>query len=255
MANNNMEQFLINKWNGVNFGSDFSNIAGYPTTDYNTNDAYFFLRRELDEVKDYDSFRAAQLEKKVRHCKLYCNRWLDYTVRKEFNTLAEWVADAGDTMENVLYGVNRVHKKDVRESYITRKYVCQTPKYVTLQHLLNYLGYVPPMPVEVPEYKALDRFVDILAKLALSDIPMTPQGQKCLVQRPDNTIVVGNIVDRKQYSLDDMDSPIYIAVPRDSTYCSVNTYTSLSEMPIGTTVYLRTSDGHFRSTYDLLSNQ
>lgn len=246
MAINNMDQFLINKWNGVNFGSDFSNIAGYQRTDYTTYNPYFFLRRELDEVTNLDSFRAAQLEKKVRHCKLYGNRWLDYTVRKEFNTLAEWVADAGDTMENVLYGTNRVHKKDYGASYMANRYVYQTPKYVTLQHLLDYLGYVAPISVEMPAYKAFDRFADIIVG------PIPPEGQKCLVQKPDNTIVIGSIIDQKHFSLEDTGSQICVSVPQDTQYV-VNTYTRLSEMPSGTKIYCRMRDGHFHSIQDLVS--
>lgn len=245
----NMDQFLFN--NLDNSCYEFSKIAGYPTIHYDTYNAYFFLRRELTDVTDYDTFRSAQWMKKVRHCKLFNGHWLDYSIGKEFNTLAEWVADAGDTMENVLYGVNRVHKKDHGESYLAKKLVYHTPKYVTLQHLLNYLGYVAPVSAEIPEHKPLDRFADILAQLEMIG-PLPPQGRKCLIQKPDNTIVIGRVIDQKYYLLEDTDSQICVSVPQETRYV-VKTYTRLSEMPSGTKVYFRTSDGNFHSTEDLLS--
>jgi len=250
----NMDQFLINKWNGYSFGSDFSEIAGYQATDWTTHNAYFFLRRELTDVTDYDTFRAAQRNGRVRHCKVYNGRWLDYTVHKEFSTLAEWVADAGDTMENVVYGVNRVYKRDYIASRIGGRVVPQTAKYVSLEHLLNYLGYVVPISVEIPEYNTFDRFADILAELEITNGPIPPQGHKCLVQKPDNTIVIGRVVDHKHYSLDETDSKICVSVPQETEYV-VKSYESLSQMPLGTKVYFRTSDGHFHTTEDLMSEE
>jgi hypothetical protein len=253
MANTiNMDQFLINNVN--NSAQAFSEIAGYSTTKYDTYDAYFFLRKELDEVTDQATFRAAQRNGKIRHVKVYNGRWLDYTARKEFNTLAEWVTDAGDTMENVLYGVNRVHKKDYAESYRTKTFVSQAPKYVTLQHLLTYLGYVAPISVEIPEYNTFDRFADILSELEMLNGPVPPQGRNCLVQKPDNTIVIGRVVDQKYYSLEDTESQICVSVPQDTQY-EVKAYSRLSEMPPGTQVYFRTGDGSFQSISDLMSDE
>jgi hypothetical protein len=248
----NMDQFIIN--NLDNSSRAFSQIAGYPTTRYDTYDAYFFLRKELDEVVDEATFRVAQRKHKVRHCKVYNGHWLDYTVRKEFNTLAEWAADAGGTLDDVLYGVNRVHKKDYIASLNSGRSVPQTAKYVTLQHLLNYYGYVAPLSVEIPEYNAFDRFGDILKELELTNGPVPPQGQKCLVQKPDSTIVIGRVIDQKYYELDDTDSHICIGVPQDNPY-DIKSYTRLSEMPEGTKVFFRTKDGHFHSTQDLMSDE
>lgn len=253
MANTlNMDQFLIN--NLVNGPREFSHMAGYSTTDHDTYDAYFFFRKELVEVTDQATFRAAQRNGKIRHCKLYNGRWLDYTAHKEFNTLAEWVADAGDDMSNVLYGVNRVHKKDYAESYRKKTFVNQTPKYVTLQHLLSYLGYVAPLSVEIPEYNAFDRFADILTELEMLNGPVPPQGRNCLVQKPDNTIVIGRVVDQKYHNLENTESEICIAVPQNTQY-EVKSYSRLSEMPNGMMVYFRTGDGSFQSVSDLMSDE
>jgi hypothetical protein len=246
----NMDQFLIN--NLDNSSQTFSKMAGYASTDYSTYESYFFLRRELVDATNEATFRVAQRNQKIRHCKAYGGRWLDYTVRKEFNTLAEWVADAGDTMDNVLYGVNRVHKKDYIASRNSGRVVPQTAKYVTLKHVLDYLGYVAPLSVEIPEYNAFDLFGDILKELELTNGPIPPQGQKCLVQKPDSTIVVGNVIDQKYYTLEGTESLICINVPQQSEY-DIKTYASLSDMPPGTKVYFRTKDGHFHSTQDLMS--
>lgn len=245
-----IDQFLINNINGSAY--TFSNIAGYSTVDWSTHDAYFFLRKELADATDYDTFRAAQREKKIRHCKVYKGRWLDYTIGKEFNTLTEWAADANDTIDNVLYGVNRVHKKNLSASYRSKQFVSETPKYVTLQHLLEKLKYFPPLPVEIPEYKALDRFSDILADLDVLNGPIPPHGRNCLVQKPDSRIVVGRVIDEKYYSLGDTKSTICISVQQDTQH-EFKSYCCLSDMPAGTKVYFPTSDGHFHSTSALVS--
>jgi len=245
----NMDQFLLN--NLIKSPYQFSQMAGYPETDYYTENPYFFLRRELTEVTDANTFYRAMLNKRVRHCKPYGSRWLDYTVRKEFDTLADWVADAGDTMENVLFGVNRVHKKDFAESYRTKRFVPQTPRYVTLQQALDYLGYVPPLAVNIPECKAFDSFADMLAEVGVLNGPIPPQGRKCLVQKPNNTIVIGHVVD---YRVDETSpSQVCVLVPQDMQF-DHKTYSRLSEMPHGTKVYFRTSDGHFHSTDALMSD-
>ena len=249
----NMDQFLMNKWTGYDYGVAFSSIPGCPSN-YSSGIAYFFLRRELSEVTDMNTFRAAQLAGRVRHCKPYNGRWLDYTVRKEFNTLAEWVADAGDTVQNVLYGMNRVHKQDYVETLKARKYVPQTPRYVTLQHLLDYLGYVAPLSVEVPEYKAYDRFSDILGKLGSVNTMNLPLTTKCLVKRPDDTLVIGEIIVSVSSELGKTCKDVRIAVPKGTQY-DLKTYDRLSDMPAGMDVYFRTNDGSFKVVDELLSER
>lgn len=113
---------------------------------------YFFLKRELDVT--IEGWLAAKRVGMIRHCKIYCGKFLDYVVGKEFKTIEEWVADAGGRMEDVLYGENRVQNGRVRTwDPVTRtnSYSPYKAKYVELNTLLNKLGYVPPpQPVEVP---------------------------------------------------------------------------------------------------------
>ena len=202
-------------------------MAGYSMTDYDTRDAYIFLRKEL-EVDNVEKYRKAASEGKIRHCKPYRGRWLDYTAKKEFRTLEEWVADAGDTMENVLYGVNRVHKG-------------LTARYVTLKWFLKYNGYV--------DDEVLDSFDDIMKKLEITDLPV--HGLKCIVKKPNDIMVVARIIDEKYYELEDRPSNVCISVPHETQY-EVKVYYCLSEMPVGTTVYIRADDGCFRPINDML---
>jgi hypothetical protein len=134
-----INQFLLNKWKGVDFGAKYYQIAG---TDYHRHEhnAYFFLRREL-AVTNHDEYVVAKREGRIRHCKPYCGLWLDYTVNKEFRTFEAWVTDCGAQLSDVLYGTNRVHQYIWREG---RK-VSQSAQYVTLDHMLTYLGFVPPV--------------------------------------------------------------------------------------------------------------
>jgi len=244
----NMNRFLINKWNNSNnFGATLGEVMGLRLK-HDTHDPYFFLRKELGYVTDEATFRAAQRNNTVRHCKPYKGVWLDYTVHKEFTTLADWAADAGGTLDDVLYGVNRVHQRDYRASRLANKFVGQSPKYVTLQHLLNYLGYVEPLSVEIPMYNAFDRFSDIFAELEMANGPVPPQGRKCLIHKPDDTIVIGHVVDQKHFELENMESQIRIVVPHD-----LKTYGKLSDLPEGMKVYVRNSEGSFQSLQDLMS--
>ena len=196
-------------------------------TDYDTRDAYLFLRKEL-EVTNVEKYRKAASEGKIRHCKPYRGRWLDYTVKKEFKTLEDWVADAGDTMENVLYGVNRVHKG-------------LTARYVTLKWFLEYNGYV--------EDEVLDSFSDIMKNLEITDLPV--HGVKCIVKKPNDVMVVARMIDEKYYDLEDISSNVCLSVPHETQY-EVKVYYCLSEMPAGTTVYIRADDGFFRPINDML---
>jgi hypothetical protein len=230
-----MDQFLINKWDGCHFGAYFSQVAGYDTRQWwRVNNPYFFLKRELTVTNQEEYYRAKRLNN-IRHCKPYRGKWLDYVVQREFTTLKEWANDAGFTVDDILYGVNRVHMKDIKP-----------PKYVSLQHLLNYLGYVPPVSVDIPEYNGLDRFVDILKELNFTDMQYGERNM-CLVQKADSTIVFAYITNRGHHELIDPASKIVITLPYDD-----NLYFRLSDMPDGMTVYLRTSDGSFKSLSNLL---
>jgi hypothetical protein len=235
-----MDAILISNLDGSSL--TFSNIAGYVKRDWSTNDAYFFLRREL-EVDNYEKYCKAWNEKKIRHCKPYRGHWLDYTARKEFNTLEEWVADAGDTMENVLYGVNRVHKQDAHASYMAGKFVGkpEAPKYVTLEKVLEYYGYVAP-PV-------VDSFTDIAIELKMT---ITQDGGKCLVKKPDGVIVIGKIIDIRYSIYSSKPNQVCIIVPQTMNNGPSIAYERMSHLPRGTTIYFRTDDGFFHPAEELL---
>lgn len=237
-----MDSILIS--NLDDSSNTFSNIAGYAKTDFLTHDAYFFLRREL-EVTDIIKYRKAWSEGKIRHCKVYNGRWFDYTVRKEFKTLEEWVKDAGGTMEEILYGVNRVHKEDWQKTREAGVHVGQAPQYVTLGRVLEFYGYVKPLKNTV-----VDSFSDIMKKLNMTNLPV--HGIQCIVKKPNNIMVVGRMIDEKYYELEDRPSNVCLSVPRETQY-EVKIYYRLSEMPAGSTVYIRADDGCFRSINDMIN--
>lgn len=234
-----MDAILISNLDGSSL--TFSNIAGYAKRDWTTHDAYFFLRREL-EVDNYEKYCKAWNEKKIRHCKPYRGHWLDYTARKEFNTLEEWVADAGDTMENVLYGVNRVHKQDAQASLMAGKFVGkpEAPKYVTLKKVLEYYGYVAPLA---------DSFTDIAIELKMT---ITQEGGKCLVKKPNNVIVIGKIIDIGYSIYSSKPNQVYIIVPQTTNNGHSIAYERMSQLPYGTSIYFRTDDGFFHPVEELL---
>lgn len=234
-----MDNFLLNNWNGYNFGrslNDIANINGGPESWY-TNDSYFFLEREL-EFKNRAQWQIAKNSGYIRHVKPYNGKWLDYVVHKEFNTLADWVADCGDSLANVMYGVNRVHRTD----YMNQP---QKPKFVCLSHLLENLGYVKPFVQD-------DTFTHVLQQLgqtkALSD-----KGARCLVKRNDGTIVIARVTDKQFESLEPSNGQpnIVISIPIDNLG-NLMECSRLSHLTRGTEVYFKTTDGVFCSINDLL---
>jgi hypothetical protein len=98
------------KAGGLHFGVDIANINNLvDPLPYKTAPC-FFLEREIGRTA-----RELYATNQYRHCKVYGERFLDYIVKKEFDTLEEWVADCGSTMDQVLFGYN---KFDNRNSYI-----------------------------------------------------------------------------------------------------------------------------------------
>ena len=239
MISTNMDSLLNANLDGSS--ATFSMFAGYMTPDPTTHDTYFFLRRELD-VTDMNKYKKAYSEGKIRHCKPYRGGWFDYIVRKEFTTLEEWIKDAGDTMENVLYGVNRVYRQDWQKTREAGKYVGQAPKYVTLETILEYYGYVKPPP-------AVNSFTDIANEL---NMKITNEGGKCLVKKSDGVIVVGKIIDIKQSKFSNTPTQVCILVPKTTNSGSFIAYESMSDLPRGTTIYFRTDDGFFHSIEELM---
>ncbi len=149
---------LKSKWNAGRsaFDVDLHDVDTYGYSTYNYNN-YLFLKRELEVTAD--GWRDAKKNGMIRHAKLYKGKFLDYVVGKQFDTIEEWVKDAGGKMEDVLYGENRVTNRFVSKyDYRTKEYVQvpYSPKYVKLSTMLEKMGYVaPPPPVEVPAHVVL----------------------------------------------------------------------------------------------------
>lgn len=140
---------LMNKWNGYDFGLGFQELTTSNHCDLTTYNPYFFLTREL-AVTNYTEFANAKKQNLIRHCKPYNGRWLDYVVMKEFDTLSDWVTDCGAKLDDVVYGVNRVHKYHWIRNEGQNRYVPYTPKFICLGHLLDAIGYTPPTVVTKP---------------------------------------------------------------------------------------------------------
>ena len=155
-----MNNILLDNWNGYNFGQDLSVLAGNVLYQ-NESDCYFFLKKELGVTAD--TWNAAKAAGQIRHCKPYRGQFMDYVVKKNFDTLEEWAADAGGSLNDVLYGTNRVRCFDCQYNAVTDTHyqVPSTPKYVELSVLLRHLGYVAPTVV-VPEFQDID--VDDITK-------------------------------------------------------------------------------------------
>jgi hypothetical protein len=225
-----MNSFLLSKWNGQLFGDA-------KTWDWSQVNSYFFLMREL-LVTNKDQYVNAKKDNLIRHCKPHNGKWLDYIVHKEFATLEDWVKDCGGTLGDVLYGVNRVHQNSNN-----------TPKYIYLNTLLSNLGFVFPPVVDIPP--KLDAFVDILKYMNDSSY-VSPRGNKCLIKKPDGSIVIGYVVDLKYYNLEDrVESHVAVSVPQENPYIA-DQYIRMSDMPKGMVVYFKTSTGEFRSIDYLL---
>jgi hypothetical protein len=102
----------------------------------------FFLRRE-----HLYSYTSAKENGVYRHCKPYKGHFLDYIVQKEFATLEEWVADAGDDMSQVLFGYQKFDGAD---------------SYVTLDQLEDFLNPLPSLIPQVDEMDDVTRFMNRL---------------------------------------------------------------------------------------------
>lgn len=102
----------------------------------------FFLLRELAYPLDY--LKTAGM---YRHCKVYNGHFLDYTTRKEFETLEDWVADCGSYMSQVMFGFSKFDNK------IT---------YITLQQLIDHFDPMPPLIPMNPEVDELTAFANKL---------------------------------------------------------------------------------------------
>lgn len=154
MQSTMMNSILKSKWSEGRsaFDVDLGDVETYKVNSHYDFNHYLFLKRELEVTAD--NWAEAKRNGLIRHAKLYRGKFLDYVVHKQFNTIEEWVADAGGKMEDVLYGENRVKDRWVwNYDYTTRQHtrVPYKAKYVELALLLQRLGYVPPPEVQIPE--------------------------------------------------------------------------------------------------------
>lgn len=161
MQNTMITNTLLKSWTGYYFGVSLEHLSNNPRHGWEP-DCYFFLKKELD-VKP-DDWKDAKARGEIRHCKIYKNKFLDYVVKKTFETFDEWVTDAGGTMDDVLYGTNRINKTepalnghgwrvfDAHGRLVTKPL---TAKYVELKVLLEHLGYKAPDPI-IPVKAGMD---------------------------------------------------------------------------------------------------
>ena len=131
--------------------------------------------------------------------------------------------------------------------------------------------HIPELPnITIPKLPSEDNFGDLLKQLSLPDtfVPLPVNGRKCLVQRDDQTIVIGRFMDYKYFDMsvneDDDTSQVFLNVPELSgTYIHphvtrklVNTmYFKLSQLPVGWKVYVKSNLGHFDVLENLLYDE
>jgi hypothetical protein len=150
MQSKMINSVLKSNWNSYknSFDVDLSSVDTYGINLHYDFNHYLFLKRELGVTAD--NWAEAKRNGLIRHAKLYRGKFLDYVVHKEFDTIEEWVKDAGGKMEDVLYGENRVKNKAWNWHADRGAYVhthCKA-KYVPLSVLLERLGYVAPPVVD-----------------------------------------------------------------------------------------------------------
>lgn len=72
---------------------------------------YFFFRSEMDlpvgpTWTEYNKIKAEH----IRHMIPYKGKYFDYITHREYDTLLEWAHDNGKTLDDIVYGVNFVHR-------------------------------------------------------------------------------------------------------------------------------------------------
>lgn len=222
MANNSINKFLIKKWSEFNYGIPLNRVMdevrGY------VHRPSFFLRNELYFTTPKE-WRDAMNRGFVHHCKPHNGKWYDYISNRHYDTIEDWVSACGATLDDVLFGVNRI--------YMNHKSI-----YVNIHQLLDKLGYI-------------DTFTSIAESLDLGGDSLR-DSRLCLAKRPDGSISVSKIRDKKFDSLDPgARSDIVVCVPIDSDG-NITEYSRLSQLPVGMTIYLRGTCGAFYSLEDLL---
>lgn len=72
---------------------------------------YFFFRTEIElpDVVTWEEYNQLKLDH-IRHMIPYKGRYFDYVTHREYDTLDDWAADNGRTVDDIVYGVNFVHR-------------------------------------------------------------------------------------------------------------------------------------------------
>ena len=279
-----MNQFLLLKWNkhSRDFGKTMMDLGH--TTNNGSADSYFFLERELDYTTR-EAWRDAKKKGLIRHCTIHNGKFYDYIVDIHYPSLYDWACSCDGSLSNVLYGTNRVHNGS-KPIHVTLTHLLNRLGYKALEEnfeddseddAYEYTGSedeedysdMPPLipidpddlqEVEIPEMKPLpplpgeDLFTDILHQVNLPDPfePLPLHGRKCLVQRPDQTIVIARFMDYKFYDLDSTGvSQMFLSIPERDKFMN-SMYFRLSELPQGYTVFIKARDGHFETLQNLL---
>lgn len=279
-----MNQFLLLKWNkhSRDFGKTMMQLGH--VTNNGSADSYFFLERELDYTTR-EAWRDAKKKGLIRHCTIHNGKFYDYIVNKHYDSLPDWTTSCGGYLHNVLYGTNRIYNGS-KPIHVTLAHLLnrlgykpleedseedseeEMDEYTNTEDEEDYSDMPPLIPidpddlqeVEIPEMKPLpplpgeDTFTDILRQINLPD-PLEPlplHGRKCLVQRPDRTIVIARFMDYKFYDLDSTGvSQMFLSIPERDKFMN-SMYLRLSELPQGYTVFIKARDGHFETLENLL---
>lgn len=98
---------------------------------------YFFFRTELDlpvapNWTEYNQLKAEH----IRHMIPYKGKYFDYVTHREYDTLNDWAVDNGKTLDDIVYGVNFVHRV-MFVSGVNRGR--EQRGFVTLETLLKHL--------------------------------------------------------------------------------------------------------------------
>ena len=141
MALSHISNIMLKNWDVAfkDFGVSVQTLANKEAV-WHVYKPYFFLRKELAIMPE--DWKDAKAHGEIRHCILNKGKFFDYVVDKKFDTFEEWLADAGGTMSDVLYGVNRIHKLICTAwDHTTMKFVYEPDKamYVELRVLHTYL--------------------------------------------------------------------------------------------------------------------
>jgi hypothetical protein len=101
------------------------------TTPISWEKPYFFFRTEMDlpVAPNWTKYNRLKAEH-IRHMIPYKGKYFDYVTHREYDTLNDWAVDNGKTVDDIVYGVNFVHR--VNAGYEQRG-------FVTLETLIKHL--------------------------------------------------------------------------------------------------------------------